>query len=387
MRVRASYLTVAGVATWIQRLFGSNVDSSPPSKARTRAAVADQLELLDIFQLPAVVAGRQLTADTCAMLRMVGFSDVGGRLDPTPTLLRRPDPFEPYRDTLEKIVNAMTRHDVAWLHVSVRGSDGWPIAVEQVDNGRVNVTWLDPGRKVIESVQLDGHTVDPRDMKAIKFVLDGATPDLSPIERVRAVLEQLIYVYRYSAEYYGAGAVPPYAVVHPNRVTDIQAGEFMEQWTTARAERRPALLSGGITLETFNPASAADALLLDAVNYLDSVAARVQQIPPSLLNTSAQSSLTYSTTAAELTRWLKLGLYPGILSRIEAAFSDLMPRGQQAIFDTSNLVRMEFAERIGTYATSIAAGIHTPEEARALEGLPNVANSDLVPISPNVEGL
>lgn len=351
-------------------------------------ATADQLGNIDIFELPAVVAGRQLTADTAAMLRMVGYSDTGGRLDPTPTVLKRPDPFEPYRDTIEKIVNAMTRYDVAWLYVTARSADtGWPLAVEQVDNGRVNVNWADPSRKVIGSVQLDGRTVEPNDVRPVKFVLDGPTPDLSPIERVRSVLEQLIYVYRYGAEFYSAGAVPPYAVVHPNRVSETQADEFMDQWMGARAEHRPALLSGGVTVETFNAASVSDAMLLDAVNYLDSVAARVQQIPPSLLNTTAQSSLTYSTTAAELSRWLKLGLYPGILSRIEAAFSDLLPRGQSAIFDTSNLVRMDFAERIGTYATSIGAGIHTPSEARALEGLPNLPDSDLVPISPNVEGL
>jgi phage portal protein BeeE len=375
------------VGTWLQRLFGAGVEERPPDRARTVRMVADQLEGLDIFELPSIVAGRQLTADTCAMLRMVGFSDIGGRLDPTPTLLRRPDPFEPYRDTLEKIVNAMTRHDVAWLYVTVRGSDGWPIAVEQIDQGRMNVEWLDPARKVIARASIDGTSVDPKDVRPIKFVLDGPTPDRSPIERVRVVLEQLVSAYRYSAEYYGGGTVPPYAVVHPNRVTAMQAGEFMDQWTLAREERRPPLLSGGITLETYNPTSAADALVIEAMNYLDAIAARVQQIPPSLMNTTAQSSLTYSTTGAELSRWLKLGLYPGILSRIEAAFSDLLPRGQQAIFDTSNLVRMEFAERIATYATSIAAEIHTPAEARALEGLPNTPDSDLVPISPNVEGL
>lgn len=383
-----NYLTLASVATWLTRLFGARAEQTPTGRARAAlAATADQLTLIDIYELPAVVAGRQLTADTAAMLRMVGYSDIGGRLDPTPSLLRRPDPAESYRDTIEKIVNAMTRYDVAWLYVQVRDSAGWPLAVEQVDNGRVHVTWLDPGQKLISTVEIDGRAVDPRDVKPIKFVLDGATPDRSPIERVRAVLEQLIYVYRYSAEYYGAGAVPPYAVVHPNRVTDVQAGEFMDQWLAARADHRPALLSGGVTLEQFSPASASDAMLLDAVNYLDSVAARVQQIPPSLLNTAAQSSLTYSTTAAELNRWLKLGLYPGILSRIEAAFTDLMPRGQQAVFDTSNLVRMEQADRITTYATSIAAGIHTPAEARALEGLANVPNADLVPISPISEGL
>ncbi len=388
MRARVGYITLAGVATWLQRLFGANVEESSPSTRRARLLeTAEQLTLIDIFELPAVVAGRQLTADTAAMMKLVGYSDLTGRLNPTPSLLRQPDPFECYRDTIEKIVNAMTRYDVAYLYVMARGSDGWPLAIEQIDNGRIQVTWADPSRKVIATATIDGRPVEPKDVEAVKFVLDGPVPDRSPLERVRAVLEQLIYVYRYSAEYYGAGAVPPYAVVHPNRVTDVQAGEFMDQWLTARAEHRPALLSGGITLETFSPASASDAMLLDAVNYLDAVAARVQQIPPSLLNTSAQSSLTYSTTAAELQRWLKLGLYPGILSRIEAAFTEMMPRGQSAIFDTSNLVRMEQAERITTYATSIGAGIHTVAEARALEGLPPLPDSDLVPISPNVEGL
>lgn len=376
------------MGTWLQRLFGASVEESPPQSRRARlAATADQLELIDIYELPAIVAGRQLTADTCAMLPMVGFSETTGRLAPTPTLLRRPDPFEPYRDTLEKIVNAMTRYDVAWLYVTARGADDWPLAVEQIDNGRLNVTWLDPARKLIDTATLDGRRVENRDVHPIKFVQDGPVPDRSPIERVRAVLEQLIYVYRFSAEFYGAGAVPPYAVVHPHRVTDVQADDFMDQWLTARTEHRPALLSGGITLETFSGPSASDALLLDAVNYLDSVAARVQGIPPSLMNTTAQSSLTYSTTAAELQRWLTLSLYPAILSRIEAAFSDLMPRGQSAVFDTSNLVRMDFATRIDTYAASIAAGIHTPAEARALEGLPAQPVAQPVPIQPNVEGL
>ena len=59
---------MAGVSTWIQRLFGANVEESPPSKTRRArlAETADQLELIDIFELPAIVAGRQLTADTAA---------------------------------------------------------------------------------------------------------------------------------------------------------------------------------------------------------------------------------------------------------------------------------------------------------------------------------
>ncbi len=134
--------------------------------------------------------------------------------------------------------------------------------------------------------------------------------------------------------------MPPYAVVHPTRLTAAQAAALQDQWMMARLERRPPVLSGGISLETYTRPSAADALLLEALNYLDATVARVMQIPPSLLNTYAHGSLTYSTTQGELARWLAIGHAPMFLSRITAAFSDLLPRGQRARFDTSPLTDM-----------------------------------------------
>jgi hypothetical protein len=75
------------------------------------------------------------------------------------------------------------------------------------------------------------------------------------------------------------------------------------------------------------------------------------------------------------------------LARIEAAFTDMLARGSTAVFDTSNLTRMDFAGRIDAYAESIGAGIHTAAEVRALEGLPPTPDRTPVPIQPNVEGL
>jgi phage portal protein BeeE len=155
----------------------------------------------------------------------------------------------------------------------------------------------------------------------------------------------------------------------------------------ARRARRPALLSGQWSLETFSMPTAADAMVIEALDYLDAAAGRALLIPPSILNLRALGGLTYATVVDEMRRWLTLGLYPGYLARIEAAFTDLLPHGQVALFDTSNLVRMDMPSRIDTYAKSIAAGIHTPAEARALEGLPAVSDATPVPISPNVEGL
>ena len=78
-----------------------------------------------------------------------------------------------------------------------------------------------------------------------------------------------------------------------------------------------------------------------AARYMDAVVARVMQIPPSLLNTESQHSLTYSTVAGEFQRWLTVGLHPMFLSRIEAAYTELLPRGQRAEFDTSPLTRLD----------------------------------------------
>lgn len=375
---------------WIARLFGADAAAADtPARAARRAAenLAADLDHLDPFDLPTVVAGRQLIADTVAMLPMVCHNG-RERVDPTPAILRRPDPAEPYRRTVERIVNSMTGpYGCAWLDVIANGYDGWPLAVEVLDPARVTYQ-LTPNRARIGQVWVDGNARDLADIKYIPFRSDPGPIGTSPLADIRTALDQLAAAFRFAATYYdAAAAVPPYAVVHPNRLTDTQAAEHLDAWTTARAQRRPALLSGGITLQTFQPTSAADALVLDAINYLDSAVARVLQIPPSLLNVVSQSSLTYSTTLDERQRWLQLGLYPGYLARIEAGFTDLMPAGRTAVFDTSNLVRMDFSGRITAYAESIAAGIHTAAEVRALEGLPATPVAEPVAINPNVEGI
>lgn len=369
------------------RLFGRTDDAgqTPPNRAALLATLADELEQLDIFELPAVVAGRQLIADVAATLPMVAH-DGRRRLDPTPSLLRRPDPAMPARRFVESVVNAMTRHGVAWLEVTVTGSNGYPLAVAQVRNERV--TWqLSPNGQRVQFVWIDGQPADLDRIRWVGYVHDGDPVGTTPLETVRTVLRQQVEVFRYSADYYGTAAVPPYAVVHPNRLTAEQSTAMMDQWLLARSERRPALLSGGVSLETYGGQSASDAMLLDAVNYLDAMAARVLQIPPSLLNVVSQSSLTYSNTTDEFRRWLQLGLYPGVLARLEGVFTDLLPRGQEALFDTSNLVRMDLAQRMSTYGTALAAGVYSINEVRALEGLPVTPDADPVPVQPNVEGI
>ena len=142
----------------------------------------------------------------------------------------------------------------------------------------------------------------------------------------------------------------------------------MAAWSTARRENRPAVISGELSLETFTPTSAKDALVLEAITYLDATIARVLGLPPSILATQALSSLTYSTTTQELARWL-VNLNATYLTRIELFWSDMMPRTRYAEFDTTNLTKLAAAEQLEYDADAIAAGILTIAEVRATRGL------------------
>ena len=96
------------------------------------------------------------------------------------------------------------------------------------------------------------------------------------------------------------------------------------------------------------------------------------QIPPSLLNTLSQSSLTYSTVRDETRKFLSM-LNSSYLHRIETAMTDMLPRGTAAMFDTTSLTRLDESEQLSYDIDAIGAGILTVEEVRERRGLPNAA--------------
>ena len=103
----------------------------------TEASIAsgsfsERLAQYDVWKLPAVVAGRQLIADTVSGFPMTAENTAGVVLDPAPAICVRPDPSEPAGDTWEKLTNSLTRHGRAWVRVTALGNNGYPIAAEIV---------------------------------------------------------------------------------------------------------------------------------------------------------------------------------------------------------------------------------------------------------------
>lgn len=294
---------------------------------------------ITVRRLPVTVACRSLISDVVAQLPLTALRD--GEVVDTPTVLRRPDPFEPRRTTLEKLTSSLTGWDGAYLQVLRVGADGWPLAVMALPPWAVQpiireglvVGWDYAG------VELPVSNVAY--CPAYLWLDDNPEQwgmhlwrGKSPLQLCQDAFDDLAALWVYASGYYRDGGIPPYAVKHPGTLNAQQSRDFLDQWMTARLARRPAILTGGLDLADYSVPSAADALLLDGLRYLDAQVANVLRVPPSLVNVESHGSLTYSTTRDELARWLTLDLGPAYLSRLEAVFTDLLPYGQTAVFDT-----------------------------------------------------
>lgn len=313
-----------------------------------------------------VVACRGLLADTVSSFPLEAFNTQTGELvERQPPIVRRPDPAEPVSDTFEKVVMDMTSAaGQSVLRITARDTLGAPIALEQIRPARV--TWqLTGDGQDVAVYKIDDVPQRPGNLLVVPFILDGNSPvGKSPLAQINPELLQLSAANLFATEYLNGAATPLYALISPTRLQEGQAEKLIEAWEDARAKRRPAVLSGQYDLRTYDQVSIADALLLEAQNNLDARIARVLQIPPSLVNAESQSNLTYSTVRDEFLRFLQLGLDASFLKRIEAAWSELLPRGQSARFNTNRLTRLDESTRLDKAIAGFQSGLFTLDEAR-----------------------
>ncbi len=89
---------------------------------------------------------------------------------------------------------------------------------------------------------------------------------------------------------------------------------------------------------------------------------------PSYFLGSPNTSRTYSNVEQENLQLIKWSIQP-IAERIEAAFSDLLVRGQTAAFKYESLLKTDTSSRYDSYAVALSNGFLTVDEVRDYENL------------------
>jgi HK97 family phage portal protein len=146
-------------------------------------------------------------------------------------------------------------------------------------------------------------------------------------------------------------------------------------------EQSKGLNAGGVPILShglkFQPISisAADAQIVEQQKLTDAKIASVFGVPAILLG--LHQAVTNKSAEAIMAEWLASGL-GFVINHIETAFDKFIglndvPTGREwTEFDTYALRRSMFKERIDGLAAGVLGGIYSPNEARALEGYPEV---------------
>lgn len=290
-----------------------------------------------VARLPSVVAARAVIADSCASMPIYAVRD-GRLVTPTPSILVRPDPVDPMmtrRRWVHRAAMSLTGWGGLYLGVTRVGSAGWPLSAMVLHPDYVHPEYDNDGRTVIGWRYGDTHRFDWIVYVPLwEFDLGAVAP--SPLSACQGAFDDLALLWGFATAYWREGGLPPYVLTNSSRLRKGQTDEALEQWLSARSQRRAGMLTGSWDIKPMQLPSASDALLLDGLAYIDATVARVFGVVPSILNTRVESgSLTYTNTQEELRRWLNLSLYPTWLARLEDGLTAMLPAGQAAAFDTA----------------------------------------------------
>lgn len=279
-----------------------------------------------------------------------------------------------------------------WVHgnavskVTLRGSDGYPLAVRWFPAHM----WWQAGPEETEDggvdYYLNGKLVPREDV----IHLQRGAADWEPWRGVGVVEQHLNYLDRVAmqsaaeGENLKTGAVPSVAVIMPQEdPTDTEMDEAGAQWDEKfrGPGRRAALLPNGTQVVPLSW-SPNDGQMVEARNLALVDVANMFNLDAYWLNHQGASH-NYKSPGPMFTSLLRLSLEP-VMVVFEQVWSEAMvPLGQDIRFDRPTLTRDDFGSMVTTLNTATGGKpLMTQEEGRIYAGLPEEPTVGEFPEAP-----
>ena len=213
------------------------------------------------------------------------------------------------------------------------------------------------------------------------IVNPGSVKGINPIHAARLTLETSYGVSRVSSSFFEQGAVTPGVVSIPTEVDESVIQGVADSWKKAHGGMDNAHLPIVMQDATYQSigVSPEDAQFLETRRYTDAqIAGQIFHIEPGLMGVSMHSgkgsgALTYQNVGQQNRQLTESALMP-IITRLEAGFSSLLPKGICMRFDLSEFLRADVLARFKTYEAAADIGeklgepLITAEEIRRREG-------------------
>jgi HK97 family phage portal protein len=346
----------------------------PPRNTQRRGATVDEA-----FGLSAVYRAIELRATALKQLSI----DVErrGQMIDAPLFIRRPDVGTPLQVFVEQNSVSLDTHGNAYWRIR-RGGDDQVQSLEVLNPYDVTIDTTPEGR--VTGYKHRGATLTPDQVHHLARLRVPGTPyGLGPIQADRYALRGAIDTAKQASTYFESGDYVSGVLKSDQHLTAADAQAARDKWEETRGGRSGvAVLGNGLTYsQTY--INARDAQWIESRQFDVTAVARMFGIPPSLLATAVSgTSLSYSNVINEWMSFIRWGLM-GVVTEIETAFSELLPRGQRARFNTEALLRPDTRSRYEAHEIALRSGWLLPSEVRDIEGYDPVAGIDDRTVNPS----
>lgn len=331
----------------------------------------------------AVYASVRLISDVISTLPVDTFTQVNDQrqsfpmpewlVDPEPDMsVTRADHFQMLLVSLLIDGNAFVRKlrnpntgDIVALSVIA------PHRVEIVRNAAGVIEYqLDHGKRVIADADMI-HITELRK--------PGVLRGVSRIETLKQTLGLSKALEDFSAQFFGTGSTVSGIIETPHEMTQDQALELKNSWEREhrglRKAYRPGILTGGAKFvkTTVDPD---EAQMLGSREFSVEEIARIFRIPPHLLQSTKPGSMSYASVEENSKQFVTYTLLPYI-SKIEQAYSPMLPNNAFVRFNVDGLLRANLTERFAAYSSATQAGFLSINDIHRFEDMPPVEGGDV----------
>ena len=329
--------------------------------------------------IPAIYRGITLISDAIGALPLCAYRNKR-KVVPTPQILMRPVPNETRMETISAMAAALIVHGNYIAVLGEPSANGLPDSIYPVSPDRVEVSKLN-GRI---TYKIDEKSYDQSEIMHIKnFTMPGDLVGKGILAVAKQALGKEIAINEYASRYFDGGVNPTAVIKSANPdLTQEEADALKNAWMAMYSSRNrsPVVMNSTTDFEVLS-SNAAESQLVEAQTAGLTEAANILGLPPYFLG-SPNSSRTYSNVEQENLQLVKWSIQP-IAERIEAAFSDLLVRGQVAAFEYESLLKTDTASRYDAYAVALSNGFLTVDEVRDYENLDPMDHEE--DMNPEVE--
>lgn len=201
----------------------------------------------------------------------------------------------------------------------------------------------------------------------------GSVVGLSPLRYARDTIAAGLAADRFGAEWWEGGGHPTSVLSSDQPLDEDMAKRVKSRFKDATRADKLAVLGAGLGY-TAVQVSPEDAGWLDSINATDIMICRFLGVPPEMVGIATSgSSVTYANREQRAIDFLTFSVQ-WWLTRIEEAWSALLPRGVYVKHNADALLRTDTMTRATVAETRLRSGVTNVDYERSLEDLPPLPN-------------